>query len=141
MIIFRFFSYASGCAAICLFLSSCQPDAPTAPVAFTFSCEELPSDDLSPRHAVYALIGDYKTKLTEVMQCDTIGVVDYATYQIPAEAEQAVGGWWAGFGEYLYMTRRPDSLLIYHGAIDEMTDTAVRWELLAVHAKGSLRLR
>ncbi len=106
-------------------------------------CESLSDSDVAPLSAVYVLIQHKKTKLLNMSaSCSYIAPDAYESYAIPAEALSAVGGWWAGVGDYLYA--RPDgaSILIYHAAIDEtMAGDAYPYELIATYANGKFLVK
>lgn len=82
-------------------------------------CETLSQSDEMPRHAVYALLQESKIKLAEVSACDTILAEEYEALGIPSNALAAVGGWWAGYGEYIYANISDGALRLYIGGMGE----------------------
>ncbi len=82
-------------------------------------CENQEVDNI-PAAAVYFLAGDSKVKIASITVCETIEPEQYAEYDIPAEALAAVGGWYAGAGDYLYAVQEGEAVLVYQGMQDEM---------------------
>lgn len=86
-------------------------------------CEGLHQSDEMPRYAVYALLQESKIKLAEVAACDTITPDSYVELGIPENAITAVGGWWAGYGEYIYAVIEDDALRLLIGGQGEEDTT------------------
>lgn len=137
-----------------IFLASamiaCQPGSPSeqgnkdampmsaAPVNVQLLCESISESEDDPRHAIFALINDSKAKIAEVSVCDVITPDGYAQYQIPSDAVAAVGGWWAGMGEYIYAQRNSDgSVSFYEGSAGESEEeSALAYRNIATYANG-----
>lgn len=85
-------------------------------------CESLSQSDDAPRSAVYAILQESKIKLAEISACDTIVADGYAQLGIPEKALTAVGGWWAGYGEYIYAMIEDEALRLYIGGIGEESE-------------------
>ena len=86
---------------IAILLSACKIDREAEPVRFSFSCEEDTTAAFVPRYTIYLNVADYQTKLTHLISCDTIATDSLRALNIPASAENALGGHWAGISEYL----------------------------------------
>lgn len=106
-------------------LSACGSDSTTADDAnaqlanVRLQCEYLGESEGTPRYAVYALLDENKIKLAELPACDTILATDYADKGIPHTAITAVGGWWAGQGDYIYATVADGLLQLMIGSVGE----------------------
>lgn len=104
-----------------------EPPAPViAPTSETnvtgveFQCRVLRStDDPSPAAIVMVKVNGQLRPLDTISVCDRIDREAYAQYQIPAEAVAAVGGWWAGGGDYFYALPQGNQVAIFHGWQDE----------------------
>ena len=68
-----------------------------------------------PQHAVYAIINQNKVKIATMSACDSIPFSAYKGYQIPEGALAAVGGSWAGTGDYLYAVEEEGKVVFYRG--------------------------
>lgn len=110
-----------------------------APINVQLLCESTSESEDDPHHAVFAVISDSKAKIAEVSVCDVIPTDNYAQYQIPADALAAVGGWWAGMGEYIYAQRNSDgSVSFYAGSAGESEEeSALAYRNIATYANGS----
>jgi hypothetical protein len=73
----------------------------------------------APRHEVFIQMGDSKVKLADMLNCEAIEANAFEQYQIPANALSAVGGWWAGAGDYLYVVLEGDHYVVKKGDMDE----------------------
>jgi|APTNR8051073442_1049403.scaffolds.fasta_scaffold02259_10 hypothetical protein len=110
-----------------LLLTACNPDKKTEqdttdaaqPMNVQLICEATGEDPDNPQNGVFVIINESKTKIADINACDQIAPSDYATYDIPKEAVVAVGGWWAGAGDYFYVLRQDAGLTVYHAAVDE----------------------
>lgn len=115
--------------ALCLLATACGPDERPAAdgliddlAAVSLQCESLSADPTQPRFAVYAVLSESKVKLAEMATCGPIDPSEYEQLNIPAEALTAVGGWWAGLGEYLYARQEGQQVVFYLGQLDESED-------------------
>jgi hypothetical protein len=59
-----------------------------------------------PAHSVHLIFNDKKIKLANVLACETIKKDTYSQYEMPNNALDACGGWWAGAGEYFYLYQK-----------------------------------
>jgi len=76
-----------------------------------------------PSYAVYLQVEDRKVKVAEIaVQCEQLEPANFATYDIPGDALSAVGGWWAGMGDYLYVVQEDTALAVYQGFVDDMQE-------------------
>lgn len=108
--------------------SACKPDVKEKELALwkaeevMLSCDSVGSSD-NPSYAVYLQVKDRKVKIAQIaVECSLIDPNNFSTYNIPADALRAVGGWWAGTGEYLYAINEENGLSIYQGTVDEMQE-------------------
>lgn len=55
---------------------------------------------------------------------------EYESMGIPSTALSACGAWWAGGGDYFYLTQSNNQLIVYAGWLDEMEeqDNGYHWE-------------
>ena len=113
---------------VCCFLMGCGPeetDLEAAKKAWSqvqLNCESLSDDEGLPRYAVYAMLQENKVKLAEVSACDTVLPDDFAIKGIPANALTAVGGFWAGYQEYIYAIIEQEELRLFIGGMGEGED-------------------
>lgn len=135
---------------ITLFGVACQNDAKkdtaedsTKPLAVQLTCEDIGSTDEAPHFAVYAIISEQKTKLMEVSSgCQIIEKAQFADYQIPNDATAAVGGWWAGAGDYFYAQQTGEKVKIFYAVADEAQETpGFKYKELATYEKGKFNVQ
>ncbi len=105
-------------------------------------CQDTGSTEDAPAFAVYLQVDDRKSKVAETScACEVIAPEAYATYEIPAEARFAAGGWWAGAGNYYYVIAEGNTLVVYHTAVDEMQEEpGYSYRRIAVYDNGKFRL-
>lgn len=77
------------------------------------------ADEVGAKHEVYLYLADSKVKIADVITCDVIEADSYEQFQIPKEAIMAVGGWYAGFGDYFYLIMEGDNFVVKQGDMDE----------------------
>lgn len=86
-------------------------------------CEEIPTAGDAPAASVYLKTGDRKTKIAGISgSCNAIAPSEYANYGMPEGTISAVGSWWAGSGDYLYLVQEGENLVVYQGFADEMQE-------------------
>lgn len=107
--------------------TSTEPTAAAVidPTTIKFMCEtaETPNDQAdAPHHEVYLQMGNSKVKVADILNCETLGKDTYEQNQIPANAIAAVGGWWAGAGDYLYIIEEDGKYVVKKGAIAEESE-------------------
>lgn len=112
-----------------LLLTGCRPDERAAADGLiddlptvALQCESLSADPSRPRFATYAVLAESKVKLAEMATCGPIDPSEYQQLNIPADALTAVGGWWAGLGEYLYVRQEGPQTVFYLGQLDEESE-------------------
>lgn len=138
-------------AAFLLLLAACGSDKPaeedrsanlgtSPPLNLQLICETVSESEEDPRSAVYALIDESKVKLAEIAACETIPADQFGQYQIPADAVAAVGGWWAGFGDYVYARRQGETIELFIGEMGESEEeTGVQYRRIAVFSEGQFQ--
>ena len=71
---------------------------------------------------------------TVPVACSKIEKAEYAKMGIPADALDACGGWYAGGGDYFYVTLKDGKAVVYQGYQEEQQeDEGYHWK--AVNAK------
>jgi hypothetical protein len=106
-----------------------------APAALAVSLEALllndPTVDGFPAHEVRLLVNGEVYVIDTVAVCPDLKPAERLQNKIPADALAACGGWFAGGGDYFYVWRRNDSLLLYQGWLDEMQqDESYHYEVV-----------
>ena len=99
-----------------------------------------PSMPDMPENEVFLQLVESKAKVADVMDCQIITPKNYAQYDIPKNAISAVGGWWAGAGDYLYIAEEEGNYVIKKAHMEEMqTDTTYIYkEVVKYNKKGEL---
>ena len=120
-------SGAIACSFPLFILGACTPDQSggghtAADFNVSLLCEQSGERDGIPYYAVYTVLNDSKVKLAEINACDTILPADYTDKGIPKEALTAVGGWYAGFGDYVYAVESGKGVTFHLGGIGEGQD-------------------
>jgi len=97
-------------------------------------CKSMGEDSLGiPHHDVYLLVDGKETKIKGINGCNDISKTDYTTYEIPAAAVSACGGWWAGAGDYYYVIMEDGKPAVYEGWQDEMQkEKGFHWKKINV---------
>lgn len=70
-------------------------------------------------YVVYVFLQESKIKLVEVLVCDIILVEEYEVLGIFSNVFVVVGGWWVGYGEYIYVNISDGVLWFYIGGMGE----------------------
>lgn len=92
-------------------------------------CEEIRGmEAMVPRSVVYLMVGTEKVFVDSVTVCDDISPDSYEMYQIPSHALQAVGGFWAGAGDYYYLTIQGNDAVVMYGWSDEEVDPSEMYQ-------------
>lgn len=106
-----------------------QTDGTTAktidPKTVMLVCQPVEEPNMeadAPQHEVFIQLGDSKIKVADILNCETISPDQFGNYQIPDGALSAVGGWWAGAGDYLYVIHENDGFVVKQGGMDEMQE-------------------
>ncbi len=96
------------------------------PASIKFICQSATDPNTeadAPRHEVFLMLGNSKIKVADILNCEILGKDAYEQNQIPATAIAAVGGWWAGAGDYLYIMEENGNYVVKQGATaEEMTN-------------------
>lgn len=136
-----------------LFVMACQnePKRATEEPAVTatktlpvrLSCEDIGSTDEMPRYAVYAIIEERKTKVMEISSaCEMIEKAQFANFQIPDDAAAAVGGWWAGAGDYFYAQQLGKKVSIFYAGVDEAQESpGYAYKEIATYENGKFNIK
>ena len=123
-----------------VFEDNTEPEQEEVPIiqterVFALECEDKGVDEYeNPKSEVYLVEGNAREKVASCLACSTIERDDYRSYDIPAEAKSACGGWWAGGGDYFYAIQSESGdIEVYAGWQDEgqmeEQDTSFHWEL------------
>jgi len=109
-----------------LFLSACQSDSNPpqnkiiSPPRLVF---ETVMDSMEmPRSSIFLSFDESKIKIDQIYACFKIIKEEYEKHDVPNNAIDACGGWWAGAGDYFYLLEEDDSYSVYKGSIDEMQE-------------------
>lgn len=77
------------------------------------------ADENMPKSEVFFEINKSKIKIANILNGEPIVKENYEQYQIPLAAISAVGGWWAGSGDYFYLLLKNEKFIVYHGVTEE----------------------
>jgi hypothetical protein len=130
--------------ATLLLAYSCKSDRSAQETRYDveLQCETVSADDIAPESAVYALINQNKVKIATASTCQPILPEEYEHYSIPSDALAAVGGWWAGAGDYFYALEEDGVILFFHGVMSEMQEEdSFRYEKLGRFEDGRFYLQ
>ncbi|MAT55434.1 MAG: hypothetical protein CMN32_13230 [Saprospirales bacterium] len=101
-------------------------------------CKEVRNADEhpdSPLSEVYVRMGDYQLKVADVTICMSMDKSEYASQNIPDTALSAVGGWWAGGGDYFFLIADGENYRIMYKAEDESMEAPADFETVMVLSK------
>jgi hypothetical protein len=99
-----------------------KPAAQPVPVGAKLLCEPVVEPNMqadAPQHQVFLTAGEQKVKVADILNCSPLTPDQYGQYQIPANALDAVLGWWAGAGDILYITRENNGIVVKKGTVAE----------------------
>lgn len=128
-----------------LFVLGCKQDAKnsskdteSADLNVQLLCEDIGSTDEMQHFGVYLVVNNSKTKIKEItVACEAIDAGEFADYEIPAEALAAVGGWWAGAGDYFYARKIGGKVIVYYAGVDEaMATPGYPYGVIATYENG-----
>lgn len=93
-------------------------------------CVNKGEDSLAtPHFDVMLSVNGKEFKIKTINGCSDIPVAEYKTYEIPAEAVSACGGWWAGAGDYYYVIMKNGKPSLFEGWMDEtQTEKGHHWK-------------
>lgn len=73
--------------------------------------------------------GDARTYLAEIPGVVEMQVGGNEAMEVPADAIASCGCWYAGGGDYYYITRSATGVIVFHGWLDEaQEDEGYHWE-------------
>ncbi|MBK7873399.1 MAG: hypothetical protein IPJ74_23410 [Saprospiraceae bacterium] len=123
-------------------MAACNLDPKQADSDIMISCEALKSEDVNgmPQNAVYAIIGEQKTKLMDInAACMQLEPENYGGYGIPADAIAVAWSWFAGLGDYFYAKQEGEKTVFYHALITEETPKdGIKYEPIATYEGGKM---
>ena len=94
------------------------------PIIVTLRCRKVSDDEAdNPLYEVALIALDQRIPLDTIHACNTFTTGDYETYQIPASAVAACGGWYQGTGEYFYLTEDNADLVVHYAWLREEQTT------------------
>ena len=87
-------------------------------------CREIRDlNDMSPLSEVSLHIGSQVILVDSINACEVITTDMWENYEIPKDAKMAVGGWWAGAGDYFYLKiDGNDAVVMYGWAAEEVEE-------------------
>lgn len=89
--------------------------------------------DVPINWVVLSIDGKEQTIDTIGVACNPILPAEYTTYQIPAEATSACGGWYAGGGDYFYTVIKEGQVKVFYGWQDEgQEDEGYHWKEMKI---------
>ena len=97
-----------------------EEDSSSSPIQL--QCASASSNDQLPNYAVYAIAGYNKVKISNLKACDSIPKSDYANFQIPKQALNAVGAKRKDGISCLYAIAENDTILFYRAESLEPED-------------------
>lgn len=101
----------------------------------------VPADDPNqesgyPQNEVFLYLAESKVKVADILACETIEPNQYADHQIPDEAIAAVGGWWAGSGDYVYVVEEKGNFVVKKGQVfEEQEDNSYHYKTVMTFTK------
>ena len=103
-------------------------------------CQEVKQTDTEmdhPSFEVFLHLAESKVKVADILGCETIAPEQFEQYQIPTSAISAVGGWYAGAGDYLYIMEEGDNYVIKKGEMfEEKEDNNYNYQEIAKYSKN-----
>ena len=122
-----------------------KPDAPNTQIGELAKSEILlvcsPVDDPNqepgyPQNEVFLYLAESKVKVADILACEAIPANQYADYQIPEKAIAAVGGWWAGSGDYIYVVEEDGNYVVKKGEqFEEQDDNSFNYKTVMTFTK------
>ncbi|MFK8006122.1 MAG: hypothetical protein AB8H03_07120 [Saprospiraceae bacterium] len=118
----------------CFFLCACNSTSSnneedknlsSEPPKLSLVCQpETSTIEGAPAHSVHLMFNEEKIKLADILACETFKKENYAQYQMPTDALEACGGWWAGAGEYFYLYQKTNgTYAVNYGQMYEEKET------------------
>lgn len=105
----------------------------------TLVCKDIGESEFGvPNYEVYVRYDSINHKVGTCNACAPLDLQDYHDYEIPKNARAAVGGWFAGGGDYFYiLSTKDDGIKVYAGWQDEgqMEDNDTSFHYKKVYEK------
>ena len=110
--------------------SRVESNPPRRDVKSSFLLKELPDEEGMPRTSVSVRIGETDYRIADVNGRATLTERDkYASMGIPGQAIAACESWWAGSGDYFYLSPEGGATALYQGWLDEsQEDEGYHWK-------------
>lgn len=106
----------------------------TAAADVKLACREIASmDEMVPLSEIQLVIGSKVILVDSSNTCAVIEPSEYAGYKIPSTAKMAVGGWFAGGGDYFYLAIEGGEAVVYAGWADEGAEEKDMYQYKAIH--------
>lgn len=97
-----------------------EKPSPLKAVEASLSCRDISTEDsVYPQFEVNLDVNGQNMVLDTINACGVFTRQDYEQYEIPPTALTACGGWYAGAGDYFYLVRDQDRLMVMQGWQDE----------------------
>lgn len=87
-----------------------------------FVCTDISQEDSIPKSMVSFYLNGKVQTLDTINACQLISEEEYERYGIPVTAASAVGGWWAGAGDYFYAMVEGNVCTVMQGWQDEQQE-------------------
>ena len=130
-----------------LLLTACQTDPPTnedngSSPTVQLQCSSSSSNDQLPNYAVYAIAGYNKVKISNLKACDSIPKAQFADFDIPNNAINAVGSKRDDGLSCVYTIANNDTILFYRAESlePEMNDELI-YHPIGLFANGAFELQ
>lgn len=96
-----------------------------------FKCTANEDGD-NPKTSIGVILNNKLTTLGSFAgECQRISKPDFKSKDIPSEAIDGCGTWWAGAGDYFYLIQKGSNLEIYQGWQDEEQEgESYHWKLM-----------
>lgn len=106
----------------------------TAAADVKLACREIASmDEMVPLSEIQLVVGSKVIPVDSSNTCNVIEPSEYAGYKIPSTAKMAVGGWFAGGGDYFYLAIEGGEAVVYAGWADEGADEKDLYQYQVIH--------
>jgi hypothetical protein len=90
----------------------------------------------APKHEVFLQLGDNKVKIADILNCQPLTADLYESNQVPSNALNAVYGWWAGAGDYIYVVEEGGNYVVKQGSqTEEQTDMSFNYKTVLTFTK------
>lgn len=97
-------------------------------------CREIASmDEMVPLSEIQLIVDGKVIPVDSANTCNVITKEEYDNYFIPDNAVEAVGGWFAGGGDYFYLAMEGNEAVVYYGWADEGAEEKDMYQYKAIH--------